>query len=112
MLDNQSFTVDFGLGETELVPDGANLSVTKTNLEQYIRLASLAILRKASVQTRQFMAGVEFIVPRSACRYLSWRNAEIRAMGESTIDIQILRKYTNDESVSIFYSIPAPFLRK
>jgi len=51
------------------------------------------------------MAGVEFIVPQSACRYLSWRNAEIRAMGESTIDIQILRKYTNDESVSFTFHI-------
>ena len=47
-----------------------------------------------------FLSGVYHVVPKTACQYLSWRNAEIRAMGEPIIDMNILRKYTSDQSVS------------
>lgn len=32
-IDNQTFTIDFGLGETELIPGGASVAVTRANLE-------------------------------------------------------------------------------
>ena len=47
-----------------------------------------------------FLSGVYYVVPKTACQYLSWRNAEIRAMGEPFIDMNILKQYTSDESVS------------
>jgi hypothetical protein len=70
-------------------------------LEEYINLASKRILTKASTQMEHFLSGVYFVVEKSACQFLSWNNAEVRAMGENIIDMGILRQYTTDESVSI-----------
>jgi len=100
MIGEQCFTIDFGLGETELVPGGSNIAVTKANLEQYIKMASLAILRKSSVQMKHFLSGVYFVAQKDALKLLSWQNAEVRAMGEATIDIGVLRAFTRDETVS------------
>jgi len=70
-------------------------------LEEYINLASKRILTKASIQMEHFLSGVYNVVNKSACQFLSWSNAEVRAMGENIIDMGILRKYTDQESVSI-----------
>ena len=99
-IGNQCFTIDFGLGDTELVPDGASIPVTTANLDKYIKLASMKLLNKASVQMEHFLSGVHYVISKSALQCLSWRGAEVRAMGEPFIDIALLRKYTNDESVS------------
>jgi len=99
-IENQCFTIDFGLGETELMPGGAAIAVTRDNLEQYIKVASIAILRKSAVQLDHFLKGVYYVVPKEALALLSWRNAEVRAMGEAVIDIELLKKYTSDETVS------------
>ena len=101
-IGDQCFTIDFGLGETEIVPGGSSIPVTKANLDQYIKLASLSILRKSSVQMEHFLSGVYFVVRKSACQSLSWRNAEVRAMGEPIIDMNILKKYTENQ-----HSLPA-----
>jgi hypothetical protein len=74
--------------------------VTRENLEEYINLASKRILTKSSIQMEHFLSGVYFVTDKTACQFLSWRNAEVRAMGESSIDMGILKKYTHDESVS------------
>ena len=47
-----------------------------------------------------FLSGVYFVVRKNVCQSLSWRNAEVRAMGEPIIDMNILKKYTNNEHVS------------
>ena len=91
-----------GSGETDLCPGGASRIVTRENLEEYISLASKRILTKAAIQMEHFLSGVYFVADKSACQFLSWRNAEVRAMGESFIDMGILRKYTEDESVSTY----------
>ena len=65
-------------------------------------MASLRILQKASVQMEHFLSGVYFVVPKTACQSLSWRNAEVRAMGEPIIDMDVLKKYTSNE-----HSLPA-----
>ena len=89
------------------MPGGATRAVTRANVDEYIKAASLRILQKASVQMEHFLSGVYFVAPKAPCQTLSWRNAEVRAMGEPTIDMNILRKYTNNESVStsLFYSL-------
>lgn len=99
-IENQCFTIDIGRGETEIIPGGTTITVTRGNLEQYIKMASLSILQKAFVQMQHFLSGVYFVVPKTACQSLSWRNAEVRAMGEPIIDMNILKKYTTNEHVS------------
>ena len=99
-IDNQCFTIDFGLGETEIIPGGSSIPVTRANLDQYIQYASLSILQKASVQMEHFLSGVYHVVPKNALQSLSWGNAEVRAMGEPIIDMEILKKYTTNEHVS------------
>jgi len=47
MVSDQCFTIDTGFGETELVAGGATMPVTRDNLEQYIKMASMKILKKA-----------------------------------------------------------------
>ena len=47
IIENQCFTIDVGLGETELMPGGSTTPVTRANLEQYIEMASMKILQKA-----------------------------------------------------------------
>ena len=47
-----------------------------------------------------FMMGVNFVVQSSALRYLSYRNAEVRAMGEAEVDMNLLRRFTDNEHVS------------
>jgi len=44
-----------------------------------------------------FMMGVNFVVQSSALRYLSYRNAEVRAMGEAEVDMNLLRRFTDNE---------------
>lgn len=66
---------------------GASIQVTRENHEDYIRMASSKLLNKAAVQMEHFLSGVYFVIDKSACEFLSWKNAEIRAMGESIIDI-------------------------
>ena len=33
MIGEQCFTIDFGLGETEVIPGGSSIPVTRANLE-------------------------------------------------------------------------------
>ena len=47
-----------------------------------------------------FLSGVYHVVPKNALQSLSWGNAEVRAMGEPIIDMEILKKYTTNEHVS------------
>ena len=49
IIENQCFTIDVGLGETELITGGASIPVTKANLDSYIKMASMRILQKAKV---------------------------------------------------------------
>jgi len=44
-----------------------------------------------------FLRGVHFVVPKVALQSLSWENAEIRAMGIPTVDIDLLRINTSSE---------------
>ena len=53
------------------------------------------------MQMEHFLSGVYYVVRKSALRCLSWRHAEVRAMGEPFIDIDVLRKYTKNKTVSI-----------
>ena len=43
---------------------------------------------------------MHFVVPKEALQLLSWRNAEIRAMGIPTVDIELLRRNTSPNVVS------------
>lgn len=63
-IDNQCFTIDYGLGEVELFENGASTPVTRQNLEQYIKLASLAALRKAKRQMEHFLSGVHYVTSK------------------------------------------------
>lgn len=45
-----------------------------------------------------FLKGVNYVVQSTALRYLSYKNAEVRAMGEPIVDMHILRKYTENDS--------------
>ena len=52
------------------------------------------------MQLQHFLSGVHFVVPKEALQLLSWRNAEIRAMGIPTVDIELLRRNTSQNVVS------------
>lgn len=56
-----------------------------------------------------FLSGVYFVIDKSALRFFSWQNAEIRAMGESIIDIEVLKKYTEDKVSGAFFSLTSIF---
>lgn len=47
---------------------------------------------------QHFLRGVYFVIPKQSCQFLSWRNAEVRAMGEAEINIEVLKKYSDDNS--------------
>jgi len=70
---------------------GFNIPVTKSNLEKYIKMASMRILQKASVQMEHFLSGVYFVSPKFSLQMLNWRSAEVRAMGEPFIDMGVLK---------------------
>lgn len=57
-------------------------------------MASLKLLHKADTQMKHFLSGVHHVVPKGALMMLSWQNAEIRAMGIPTVDIDLLRRNT------------------
>ena len=44
---------------------------------------------------KHFLSGVHFVVPQGALQMLSWQNAEVRAMGIPTVDIDLLRRHTS-----------------
>ena len=45
---------------------------------------------------KYFLKGFHRVIPAHIMSMISWRYCEIRAMGERTIDISVLRKYTSD----------------
>ena len=57
-----------------------------------------------------FLRGVHFVVPKVALQSLSWENAEIRAMGIPTVDIDLLRINTSSEHVSFIIELLTDFL--
>ena len=61
-IQNQCFTIDIGQGEIEIIPGGANIPVTRENLESYIKMASMKLLQKAAVQMEHFLSGVYFVI--------------------------------------------------
>lgn len=63
----QCFTVDYGNGEVELIPGGASKLVTRENLPEYLKLASLAVLKKASLQLQYLLTGVYYVIAKSTC---------------------------------------------
>ena len=89
-----------GSGEPakELVPNGDSKMVTKENYQEYISLAVRAHLHKDSLQMKYFLKGFHIILPQDVISMISWRYAEVRAMGERIIDIEVLKKFTHSSN--------------
>ena len=100
-----NFTINTGLGDSELVPGGYNIMVTRENLDEYIKMASLKLLHKADTQMKHFLSGVHYVLPKEGLQMLSWRNAEVRAMGIPTVDIDLLRRHTSYGVVSNKFTV-------
>jgi ubiquitin-protein ligase E3 A len=68
--------------------------VTKENCTEYISLAQKFYVEKANLQMEFFLKGFYEILPKIGMTRISWRTAEQRAVGEKTIDIELLKSFT------------------
>jgi hypothetical protein len=95
-INYQNFSIFMGTGvpDKELIEGGNEKLVTKENFREYISLAIRAHLHKDALQMKHFLDGFHRILPVEVISTINWRYAEVRAMGERTIDVQVLKLHT------------------
>jgi len=81
--------------DLELVSGGTEKLVTRENFKEYLSLAIRAQFHKDTLQLKHFMEGFHHILPANVISLINWRYAEVRAMGESEIDIAVLKQFTS-----------------
>ncbi len=59
--------------QIQLVPGGAEKRVTKSNLEEYLRLIVKARLNEAQEQMRAIKEGIDYVIPMKIVRMMTWR---------------------------------------
>ena len=96
-ISHQNFTIftGDGLPDIELVDGGQEKLVTRENYKEYISLAIRAHLHKDTLQMKHFLEGFHKILPADVISTINWRYAEVRAMGESLIDVSVLKMHTH-----------------
>lgn len=102
----RNFTVTYGINDNkrtiELCNDGIVRVVDLTNYEEYITLATKALLSKDALQMENFKRGVYHVLSKTTMESCTWKYAEIRCCGKQTIDIDLLKKHSTVSSVSNF----------
>jgi len=73
------------------VPGGGHVRVTKSNLDEYIRLVVNARINESQKQIKAIKEGVNFVINVSICKFLSALQIEARATGSKTLDLVKLK---------------------
>jgi hypothetical protein len=97
----QNFTVNIGPDcMVEVCPGGHQRRVTRSNCDEYLRLAAKTLLTRDSLQMKHLLRGVYQSSSLQLMKCLNWNFAEERACGKQTIDIEYLWLHTSLDRVS------------
>lgn len=77
--------------QVDLLPGGKNIRVSKSNLDEYIRLVVDARINESQKQMKAIKEGVNFVINVNICKFLSALQIEARATGSKTLDIAKLK---------------------
>lgn len=97
---DQTFTEETNGKVVELCPGGAELSVDKTNLEEYIRLMVDRRLNSSKQQVKWVQIGIERVIPLGIFSFLTPDEVDDRVCGVKQLDIDRLKSITEYESCS------------
>ena len=81
--------------DIELKPDGKNLYVDISNVNQYINLYKLKRLEEFNIQIKEIQKGLFAGISIDVLQILSWRELEKIICGKNNFDVDDLKKHTN-----------------
>ncbi|CDW82480.1 hect e3 ubiquitin [Stylonychia lemnae] len=102
--------------QVELIPGGRNTRVTKSNLDEYIRLVVNARINEAQKQMKAIKEGINFVINLNICKFLNSKQVEARATGSKTLDLVKLKSISvyegaslSDSHIQIFWQVMESF---
>ncbi|KAF4324887.1 hypothetical protein BBO99_00001829 [Phytophthora kernoviae] len=94
-----SFTTTLSDGTiVELKAGGHNVSVTKVNVKEYIRLVKATRLQECKPQVDAMLRGIGKIVPVQLLQLCVWSELQQWVSGSLKIDVELLKRHTRYSS--------------
>jgi hypothetical protein len=98
--------------EVELLPGGAARPVTYANRGEYCDMALRYRLHEFDAQCDAMRRGLAALVPERALRLFTWKEVDILACGDPTVNVQLLKAHTvypgwsaEHECVAMFWAV-------
>lgn len=84
----------------ELIPNGQNVPVTYSNLENYIELMKQSRKTENEAQVKAIRKGIAATFSLSFLRLLSWSELEVKVVGHEVVDIERLKEISSISKAS------------
>eukprot|EP01126_Amoeba_proteus_P004373 TRINITY_DN11460_c0_g1_i1.p1 TRINITY_DN11460_c0_g1~~TRINITY_DN11460_c0_g1_i1.p1 ORF type:complete len:555 (-),score=115.25 TRINITY_DN11460_c0_g1_i1:80-1744(-) len=98
---DEKFTVTLSdMTKRMLVPNGDKMNLTYENKDEYIRLAEKVRLNEARNQINAIRVGLGDVIPLPLLNLCTPEDLEISVCGKPTIDVKLLKRHTEYNSVS------------
>jgi hypothetical protein len=82
--------------QVELCPGGAEKNVTHANVNEYIELATQALLNEGDKQMGWIKDGINEVIPLTIIENFTWSELEQRVCGLQEITVEALKDITED----------------